>query len=565
MNLELSGQAQAALTEDRPILVLGGPGSGKTTLSLVKAKRLIPDLNPGQEILFLSFSRAAVRQVLIRCKDLLTVSERKAISVKTYHAFCMDILKAHGRLLTGKQSRVYYPGRERVDKTSFDGDWEVEQRRLATEEGLYAFDLFATACTELLTISAIRELISDKFPFVIVDEFQDTDDSQWELVKLLSRGSHLIVLADPDQRIFDYDPRVDPRRLDLLRDFLNPPEFDLGVENHRSPDAGILQFADSVLHNRQLPKTAQVQVTSYWPQNFEAQVHASVIWTISALMKVGIVAPSIAVLGRTNAFVESLSTVLSSEHTLKGKTLPPVGHDVIWDAELIASAAQVIASILEWPDNEVIAAVAKTLWTISNYFEVKNSMRPSSSALDAIKRYRTASEEVVGDRLPQLRSARKLLATGRSGIELKGNLTIDWTMARELLAQISDLNEICTKVLFVRLFKGNDEVGNRLAREWSERGSYGNASEIVKRILNMGKVVANEREPRGCVIMTIHKSKGKEFDAVVLVEGSWSKFFDENREAAPFFATRRLLRVGITRARHNVVIVRPMNVRALVD
>ena len=74
----------------------------------------------------------------------------------------------------------------------------------------------------------------------------------------------------------------------------------------------------------------------------------------------------------------------------------------------------------------------------------------------------------------------------------------------------------------------------------------------------MGKLLATETEPRGVVLMTLHKSKGKEFDGVVIVEGQYAgSFFNEKRERPPFAATRRLLRVGITRARHQVVLVRP--------
>lgn len=83
------------------MLVLGGPGSGKTTLSLLKAKSYVSELAPEQAILFLSFSRAAVRQVEIRCRDLLNAEEQRSIEVRTYHSFALDILKTHGRLLTG--------------------------------------------------------------------------------------------------------------------------------------------------------------------------------------------------------------------------------------------------------------------------------------------------------------------------------------------------------------------------------------------------------------------------------------------------------------------------------
>jgi DNA helicase-2/ATP-dependent DNA helicase PcrA len=66
--------------------------------------------------------------------------------------------------------------------------------------------------------------------------------------------------------------------------------------------------------------------------------------------------------------------------------------------------------------------------------------------------------------------------------------------------------------------------------------------------------------------MNMHKAKGKEFDGVVLIEGAFkSSFFDERNEQPPFQRSRRLLRVGLTRARSIVTIVRPANARSLVD
>lgn len=85
-------------------------------------------------------------------------------------------------------------------------------------------------------------------------------------------------------------------------------------------------------------------------------------------------------------------------------------------------------------------------------------------------------------------------------------------------------------------------------------------------MLEQERLIAAERDPQGCILMNIHKSKGKEFDAVVLVEGAFkSGFFDERTEKAPFERSRRLLRVGLTRARALVTIVRPQKARPLVD
>jgi DNA helicase-2/ATP-dependent DNA helicase PcrA len=143
MKLELCDKRKAIIAQAGHLLVLGGPGSGKTTIALLKAQRRFATLKPGQEILFLSFSRAAIRQVLLRCKEILTPSQRRAVVVQTYHAFCMEVLEAHGRLLHGRPVRFLYPGEERLQKAAYDGDWNVERQRQAVEMGLYCFDLFA--------------------------------------------------------------------------------------------------------------------------------------------------------------------------------------------------------------------------------------------------------------------------------------------------------------------------------------------------------------------------------------------------------------------------------------
>ena len=94
MTIELCDKRKAIIAQTGHLLVLGGPGSGKTTIALFKAQRRFSALKLGQEFLFLSFSRAAIRQVLPRCKEILTPAERRAVTVQTYHAFCMEMLES---------------------------------------------------------------------------------------------------------------------------------------------------------------------------------------------------------------------------------------------------------------------------------------------------------------------------------------------------------------------------------------------------------------------------------------------------------------------------------------
>lgn len=203
MNVSLGEKRSAVLAHQGHLLVTGGPGSGKTTIALLKAKQICPGLLAGQEILFLSFSRAAVRQILTRCKTVLTPTERKAIRVQTYHSFCLEVLRSYGSLLFGKPPGIIFPGEERVQKSRYDGDWAIERRRLATEDGILCFDQFAATVAELFERSAsLCSLLGNTYPLIIVDEFQDTDDDQWRIVKALKNRTTIFCLADPEQRIF---------------------------------------------------------------------------------------------------------------------------------------------------------------------------------------------------------------------------------------------------------------------------------------------------------------------------------------------------------------------------
>lgn len=568
MKLELCEKRKAVIAQGGHLLVLGGPGSGKTTIALLKAQRQSATLKPGQGILFLSFSRAAIRQVLLRCKEILTPAERRAVTVQTYHAFCMEILEAHGRLLHGRPIRFLYPGEERLQKSAFDGDWMVERRRLASEQGLYCFDLFAAGAADLLEgCAAVRELIADRFPMIIVDEFQDTDDNQWRIVRALAEVTDVFCLADPEQRIFDYRDDIDPRRLDILREDIQVTEFDLGGENHRSPNAGILQFADAVLHNHSpLPATPDIKQVSYWQNTFAATVHAAVIWTFSALRKKGVEHPSVAVLSRSNSLIADLSVILSETHTYNKQTLPVIEHDVVWDAELSAAAAVVVASILEWPTGPAEETLARTLRVIAGYYKLKNAEEPTNAAAEHARKYDEAAAKVATGEGPRINAAKALVAVYKAGIDLVGEPVADWKAARWVLHDIPALNELFREARLVRLFRATDALASGLGERWLALSSYAGASELVKRILEQERLVAAERDPQGCILMNMHKAKGKEFDGVVLVEGAFkSSFFDERNEQPPFERSRRLLRVGLTRARTLVTIVRPQNARPLVD
>lgn len=565
--MELCDQRNRLLAGRCHALVLGGPGSGKTTIALLRAKALCGELSPGQSVLFLSFSRAAVRQVLDRSKDLLTRAERKLVDVRTYHRFCLDVLASHGRLLNGRKPQFVTPGAERLRKLSFTGDWDVERSRLALDEGVYCFDEFAPMVARLFErVECVRDLFSAGHPTVVVDEFQDTDDDQWRVVSQIALKSTIVCLADPDQRIFEYRGNVDPGRVDAVRSSLKPEVFDLGGENHRSPRGGILRFADAVLSNSALPETDDVLVASHYPSSFAGTVSLAAIQMFRVLRKGGIPDPSVAVLARTNGLVEDISAILREEQSYGEKTFPPIEHSVEWDAELTAAAARVVGSILEWSAFDPVKAVARTLEAISLYYRLKDAEKHTKVAENAARKYSRAAVAVREGKHVAIKGGRELVDAAGAGVQFSGDPVGDWKIARAVIDVTHGLEELGRAVRLVRLFRATDALATGLGSLWRTAGVYQGASSLIRRVLERERLLGADLAPRGCILMNFHKSKGKEFDGVIIVERKYrGEIFNENWENPPFVEARRVLRVAITRAREKVFILRHHGARPLVD
>ncbi len=565
--IELDERRKAILTAPGHIVIEGGPGCGKTTIALLKAATGSTELQAEQRILFLSFSRAAVRQVSERMQSTLSREQRSSLSVRTFHSLFLDLVRSHGRLLTGAQARFITPEREAQRRADLGGDadaWAVEKRRLAAEESLYVFDTLAPTVAELFERSAdLRELYSARYPMVIVDEFQDTNTDQWRAVRALSEQSTIICLADPDQRIYDHIEGVDEHRLEEAKKTLEPKIFDLSSDNHRSPTSGILEYANAVLHNTPTAKPTNVYAVRYRYDKPEQVTHRVVQRALEQLREQLSVPPTLAVLTRVNAFAGRISTALSQDESLNGDELSPVDHILYWDPELAAASALVVGSILEWPTRSAEQAAISTLQSLADYYRVKVGLG-TAGARSKIATLERAIGAIQSGKNPASKTANLLLQTAEAPPSFTGRTVMDWQIARTALRGSAELDEISIKARLIRLLNVTDAVAWALSDTWDGTSGYPGAVDSIRTALASEALDVQQPSDAPVHVMTMHKSKGKEFDAVVIVEGRHDiPLLDPDPASKQQQADRRLLRVAITRARHLVILVRPSGALAL--
>lgn len=421
--MELDETRHEILAATGHLLIEGGPGSGKTTVAIMKAAQTVDTLQAEEQVLFLSFSRAAVRQISDRVGEHLTRDTRGHLEIRTFHAFFLDLVRAHGPLLTGTPSVFLPPDAEHQIKAGHDGDWDTETQELA-RCGIYVFDqLAATAATLLERSRALRLLYSDRYPVLIVDEFQDTNIDQWRAIKALSENSTIICLADPDQRIYDaFVKGIDEARLQHAVDALNPTRFDLAGDNHRSAGNGILDYANAVLRNQPAAVPGAIRYVTYRYPDTPEQISHYVIHAIQNHYAQHLGRqPTIAVLARENAFIAQISEAISKDQTLpNGKTLRALDHELVWDPGLSAAAGFVVASMLEWPTLARTEAVTATLRCIADFYRVKVA-GGTTSARSTITTLDNAIAALATGKTIRAKAGQAIIDAYDSPIQLAGN------------------------------------------------------------------------------------------------------------------------------------------------
>ncbi|MGB4580412.1 MAG: UvrD-helicase domain-containing protein, partial [Coriobacteriia bacterium] len=295
-------QRDAVTTTEGPLLVLAGAGSGKTRVLTYRIAHLVRDkgVSPA-EILAITFTNKAAQEMRERLTTLIGPATR-AMWVMTFHAFCGRLLRADGgRLGFSRCFTIYDADDSRRLLTSVAAEFDIDpkqhpikgiasristakndlvspavyeeraamppekitakvyrryQQRLAEANAMDFDDLLVNAERLLRENPDILDFYQDRFRYVLVDEYQDTNKAQYEIVnRLASRDRNLMVVGDDDQSIYSWRGADITNILEFERDYPDATVIRL-EQNYRSTET-ILAAANAVVANNRgrKPKT----------------------------------------------------------------------------------------------------------------------------------------------------------------------------------------------------------------------------------------------------------------------------------------------------------------------
>ena len=346
-------QREAVETISGPVLIVAGPGSGKTRVITHRIAYLVDrcGVQP-YRIAALTFTNKAAREMRERAATLMRTSGDQ-VTISTFHSFCARVLRRHGELLGLDKDYTIYDQSDQlslvkrameennIDAKQFSPGnilsaisgaksklvgvegyglkkadyyeeivhrvYERYEALLAQSSALDFDDLILKTHTLLRQHSDVAESYRDRYVHVMVDEFQDTNVAQYEIAKQLTgEYRNLCVVGDPDQSIYSWRNADIRNILSFQKDFADAKLVAL-EENYRSTET-ILEAAQGVIApNSQrleqnlftkLGKGVPIVVHESYDENDEAQF---VVSEIESLVRRGYQHSDIAVMYRVNA------------------------------------------------------------------------------------------------------------------------------------------------------------------------------------------------------------------------------------------------------------------------
>jgi DNA helicase-2/ATP-dependent DNA helicase PcrA len=268
---------------------------------------------------------------------------------------------------------------------------------------------------------------------------------------------------------------------------------------------------------------------------------------------------TIAILVTNNRSALKMSNALNALGTNVGK---PVRHKLLFDEAEALLSARFAAFLLEPKDLTTLEA------DVATSMEMIASARRSTGVgkKEVAKLLEQANKIKSGKALNvNIANALRGLISGLAISNFSGDPAEDWLAVKHaLLATNQDeLTRVSAQLEFLVAFRRGHRISTALSTEWLRDGAYTHARAALDQAFAQEQILDGVEPPTGLQVMNFHKAKGKQFDGVIIVRearrtgpGVESSFVWRG-DSAPYPKSRRVLRVGITRAKVHALILDP--------
>ena len=603
-------QRQAVETLEGPLLVVAGAGSGKTKVLTCRIANLLDRGVQPWNILAITFTNKAAAEMKERVEKLVGV-QAKDIWLSTFHSFCARFLRMEIEYIPGYQSnfviydttdtktvvrsclkelnldeKQYQPTTiqsvisnaknalldsrafQQQASTFFDkkvGEvFALYETKLRNNNALDFDDLLLFAVYILSNNEEVREKYQDKFQYVLIDEYQDTNHAQYLLAKLLSSGSrNLCVVGDIDQSIYGWRGADIRNILDFEKDY--PEATVIKLEQNYRSTKNILAPANAVIeHNsNRKPKKLWTENATGEPITYftgfneyeEAQYIIDRILEHKTIYNASY--GDIAILYRTNTQANVI------EKTLGPARIPyiKVGGMKLYDRKEIKDILAYLRVIYNPQD-------AVSLMRIINV--PKRGIGDVSIA--KLEVYAEANEMTLFDAISNADMVDGLSKKVRGELDRLAEMVFTWMNEQSMIS----IEQLVSKVIeesgyMAELEKDNTpqgetrivslqefiEVAKNAAETLVKDGLEENLENFLSQMALVSDVDVLEEENKNMVtLMTLHMAKGLEFP-IVFLAGMEEGIFPHARTLrndAEIEEERRIFYVGITRARRKLYL-----------
>ena len=595
-------QREAVQQIEGPLLILAGPGSGKTRVITRRIAWLLEQGIAGPRILALTFTNKAADEMRSRVEEL---SPGHGVWLSTFHRFCARLLRKYAPLVGLHENFTIYDtdasaqmlraavAEARLDGAPFTldalaneisraksglvaaaeyrGQWgDAAQQAVAKVYPLYAQrllrsnavdfdDLLLHVATLLRDNPEVRASLDERFAYVMVDEYQDTNFAQYAIARALSADHpNLAVTGDPDQSIYGWRGANIRNILDFEKDFPGVRVIRL-EQNYRSTKSILQVAAELIRHNVRRKEKGlftengsgtPVRLTMYTTERDEAE---NIAHEIADDIRTGRRRPrDIAVFYRVNALSRAVEVALHEA----GMPYQMVNGLAFFQRKEIRDVLAYL-QLLDNPQDQV--AFLRVINTPARGIGKTTVER----LVDFANRQGITLLETAG-RVGEIKS----IAKRSAGLVASFAAMFDRLAAAAHGAVEEVLGLVLSESGYQQQLEGSGDVVDQerlaniqelltVARQFDERhGGYAPLEAFLEETCLVNDTDDWEQSADRVTLMTLHASKGLEFPVVYLIAVEDNILPHERcrNNQAELEEERRLMFVGITRAKERLNI-----------